>query len=113
MTAGNDTFNWLPRMVLVNSSKKIKIWGKWRVGKDGSAATSTDAPLVINGVSVQMILVPDTISTLPGTSKTHGQWEATLSASDFTTILGTVSTNEDSTNRRTASDPSQSSGGVR
>ncbi len=113
MTAGNDTFNWLPRMVLVNSSKKIKIWGKWRVGKSDGTATGANAPLVINGVSVQMTLVPDTISTLPGSSKTHGIWEATLSASNFTTILGTISTNEDSTNRRTASDPSQSSGGVR
>ena len=112
MTLGNDTFNWIPRMVLVNSSKKIKIWGKWRVGKDDGTATGTDAPLVINGVSVQMTLVPDTISTLPGSSKNHGQWEATLSASDFTTILGTVSTNDDSPNRQTASEPNQPNTGT-
>ena len=112
MTLGNGMFNWIPRMVLVNSSKKIKIWGKWRIGKDDGSATGTNAPLVINGVSVQMTLVPDTISTLPGSSKTHGQWEATLSASDFTTILGTVSTNDDTPNRQTASEPNQPNTGT-
>ncbi|MDE0151712.1 MAG: hypothetical protein OXK80_04350 [Bdellovibrionales bacterium] len=108
-----DLFNWLPRMVLVNSSKKIKIWGKWRVGKSDGTATGTNAPLVINGVSVQMTLVSGTISTIPGSAKNHGQWEATLSASDFTTILGTVSSNEDVSNRRTSSEPDQPSVGTR
>ena len=96
-----DLFNWLPSIVLVASSNKLKIWGTREVG---------NGPLTINGVSVTLTEVPGTISDIPSSGKRHGRFEATLSSANYTQILsGGSSTSTDGNTNQDSSQLQQTS----